>query len=116
MKNTAAQERLDELFEYMDRFSEGYPEIERSFKDLAGSIMQDGALSAKHKELVAVGIAVGLRCLPCIYTHTRSALGLGATAEELMEAASVAVLMSGGPGMAHVAEVMKAIESFSSQT
>ncbi len=33
--------------------------------------------------------------------------------EEVMEAASVAIFMSGGPGVVHVAEVMKAIEAFS---
>jgi alkylhydroperoxidase/carboxymuconolactone decarboxylase family protein YurZ len=55
---------------------------------------------------------VGLRCAPCIYAHTRSALKLGATPEEIMEAASVAILMAGGPGMAHVVEVLKAIDAF----
>jgi alkylhydroperoxidase/carboxymuconolactone decarboxylase family protein YurZ len=37
---------------------------------------------------------------------------MGATKEEIIEAASVAVMMAGGPGMAHVIEVMKAIEAF----
>jgi alkylhydroperoxidase/carboxymuconolactone decarboxylase family protein YurZ len=40
---------------------------------------------------------------------------MGATPDEVMEAASVAILMAGGPGMAHVIEVMKAIEAFSEQ-
>ena len=38
---------------------------------------------------------------------------MGATENEIMEAATVAILMGGGPGIAHVIEVMKAIEAFS---
>jgi AhpD family alkylhydroperoxidase len=109
------QEKLDEFFEYAVKFGEQYPEIASSFNNLMGSILQDGKLGIKEKELIALGIAVGLRCLPCIHAHTKSALNMGATKEEIMEAASVAVLMGGGPGMAHVIEVMKAIEAFSEE-
>jgi len=113
MQNESVQERLDTFFEYMAKFSEQHPEIASSFMTLTGNIMQDGALGAKEKELIAVGIATGLNCVSCIYAHTKSALSLGASPEEVLEAAAVAVTMGGGPGMAHVAEVMKALEAFS---
>ena len=115
MSENTACAKLDEFFEYMAKFSEKHPEIAGSFMNLVGSVMQDGKLGAKEKELIAVGIAVGLRCVPCIYAHTKSALSMGAAEEEILEAAAVAVTMSGGPGMAHVAEVMKAIEGFKAQ-
>ena len=106
------KEKFDEFFEFTAKFGEQYPEIAQSFMSLMGSVMQDGKLKVKEKELIALGIAVGLRCLPCIQAHTKSALNMGAMKEEILEAASVAVLMAGGPGMAHVIEVMKAIEAF----
>ena len=106
------RDKLDELFTSMAQYSEKYPDIARAFMDLQGSTMADGKVDAKTKELIAVGIAVSLRCIPCIYAHTKGAMKQGATPDEIMEAASVAILMSGGPGMAHVAEVMKAIEGF----
>ena len=106
-------EKVDEFFEYTAKFMGKYPEIASNFTTLMGSIIQDGKLGSKEKELIAVGIAVGLRCLPCIHAHTKSALSMGATEEEIMEAASVAILMGGGPGMVHVMEVMKALETFS---
>ena len=112
MTQEAIKESVNEFFEYTARFSQRYPEIAQSFMGLMGSIMQDGKVKTKEKELIALGIAVGLRCVPCIYAHTQAALHMGATAEEVLEAASVAVLMSGGPGMAHVMEVMKALEAF----
>jgi AhpD family alkylhydroperoxidase len=106
------QEKMNEFFEYTAKFGEMYPEIAQGFMSLMGGVMQDGKLGVKEKELIAVGIAVGLRCLPCIHAHTKSALNMGATKEEIIEAASVAVMMAGGPGMAHVVEVMKAIDAF----
>ncbi|MCP4716393.1 MAG: carboxymuconolactone decarboxylase family protein [Deltaproteobacteria bacterium] len=103
---------MNEFFEYTAKFGQQYPDISSSFMNLMGSVMQDGALDGKQKELIAVGIAVSLRCLPCIQAHVQGALGMGATREEILEAASVSILMSGGPGMAHVMEVMKALDAF----
>lgn len=113
MEKNDIQEKSNEFFEYTAKFGAKYPEIAQSFMALMGSVMEDGKVKTKEKELIAMGIAVGLRCLPCIYAHTSAALKMGASPEEVMEAASVAILMAGGPGMAHVIEVMKAIEAFS---
>jgi len=107
--------RMNEFFEYVAKFSQQFPEIAQGFMGLAGSVMAGGKLGAKEKELISVGIAVGLRCVPCIYAHTQAALGQGASRDEILEAASVAVLMQGGPGIAYVAEVMKALEAFAGQ-
>jgi AhpD family alkylhydroperoxidase len=115
MAQNEIKEKSNEFFEYTAKFGQKYPEIAQSFMALMGSVMEDGKVKTKEKELIALGIAVGLRCLPCIYAHTSAALHMGATPEEVMEAASVAILMAGGPGMAHVIEVMKAIEAFSEQ-
>ena len=112
MEKGSVSDKMDEFFEYTAKFMEKYPEIASSFTTLMGSVIQDGKLASKEKELIAVGIAVGLRCVPCIHAHTKSALSLGATADEILEASTVAILMGGGPGMVHVIEVMKAIEAF----
>ncbi len=111
MSQNEIKEKVDEFFEYTAKFGQKHPEIAQSFMGLMGSTMQEGKVKTKEKELIALGIAVGLRCVPCIYAHTQAALHMGATAEEILEAASVAVLMSGGPGMAHLVEVMKALEA-----
>src|SRR5574340_575530 len=96
------KKKSQELLEYKAKFAAQYPEIAQGFVSLKESVMQNGHVAAKDKELIALGIAVGLRCAPCIYAHISSALSLSATPDEIMEAASVAILMAGGPGMAHV--------------
>ena len=68
--------------------------------------MKDGALSLREKELVALGIGVAQRCTPCIAAHTKKCLDAGATKEQIFEAASVAVVMNGGPAYMHIPVVM----------
>jgi len=112
MTDKTPKEEINEFYEYMKKFAGKYPKIGSNLNALGGSTMQDGKLGNKEKELVALGIAVGLRCVPCIYSHTKAALNRGATEEEIMEAACVAISMGGGPGMVYVINVMKALESF----
>lgn len=73
---------------------------------------QDGALPRKEKELIAVSISLSKRCERCIGYHVKSALSFGATREEIIEAAFVAVIMDGGPALAYVGVVLEAIEAF----
>jgi len=112
MADNDIRKKTQEILAYRTKFAAKYPDIAHGFAALQKSVMQDGRIRTREKELIAVGISVGLRCVPCIYAHTRSALKLGATPEEIMEVASVAILMAGGPGMAHVVEVLKAIDAF----
>ena len=86
------------------------PDTFRAFMGMHDSVIKDGAVSKKHKELIAIGIAVSSRCKPCIYLHTQAAVQAGATVEEIFEAASVAVLMGGGPSFTHVQEIIKAFD------
>jgi len=112
MDDTDIKKKIQESLAYRTKLATKYPAIAEGFAALQKGVMQDGRVKVKEKELIAVGISVGLRCIPCIYAHTRSALKLGATPEEIMEAAAVAILMAGGPGMAYVVDVFKAIDAF----
>jgi AhpD family alkylhydroperoxidase len=88
------------------------PDLGKAFAPFFQVLMKDGALSAKHKELISVGIAVATRCEPCIYTHVEKCLKHGATEAEVMEAAGVAVMMGGGPAYVYTPVVVAALEHF----
>ena len=88
------------------------PNTVAAFGNLFQKVMADGALPTKTKELVAVGIAVGEHCEPCVYLHVQKALEAGCTPDEIMEAASVAVVMGGGPAYTHLPMVDRAIQAF----
>jgi AhpD family alkylhydroperoxidase len=86
------------------------PNIARGFGTLYQTVMKDGALSVREKELIATGIALTQRCTPCINLHVQGCLKAGATREQVLEAAGVAVMMQGGPAFTHVPEVLDALE------
>lgn len=87
------------------------PEVGRAFGPFFRDLMKDGALPAKQKELIALGIGVAVRCEACIYTHVEKCFKAGATEAEIMETAGVAVMMGGGPAYTYLAVVAEAVKA-----
>ncbi len=92
------------------------PQIGRAFGPMFQALMKDGALPAKQKELIAVGIAVAVHCEPCVDAHVEKRLKAGASAAEIMEAAGVGVVMGGGPAYTHAALVAAALRRLGAPT
>jgi AhpD family alkylhydroperoxidase len=88
------------------------PDILRGFGGLFQAVMKEGALSVREKELIALGIGMTVRCVPCINLHVEKCITAGATPAQILEAAGVAVMMQGGPTFTHVPEVIRALEHF----
>lgn len=86
------------------------PEIGKAFVPFFQSLMKAGALSVKEKELIALGIGIAMRCEPCIYSHVEKCIKSGATPEQIMEVAGVAVMMQGGPAYTYAPLVARAVE------
>jgi AhpD family alkylhydroperoxidase len=72
------------------------------FNDYYRQVMEeDGVLSKKVRELVAIGAAHAAKCSPCIYLHTEKAKRAGATKEEITEAIFVASLIGAASALTH---------------
>lgn len=91
----------EDTMNVMERLGEELPGLMDAFQGLHGEVLVDGALSVKIKRLIMLGTAVALRCEPCIRVHVRGALEEGASRDEILEAASVGILMGGGPSAAY---------------
>jgi AhpD family alkylhydroperoxidase len=87
------------------------PDAASGFGGLYQSVMKPGAMTVREKELVALGMGLALRCEPCIYIHVEKALTAGATPEQIMETAGVAVMMQGGPTYTYLPKVVEALEA-----
>ena len=85
----------------------------KAFGQLAQAAMTEGALSTKHKELMALAIGVTQRCSGCIGFHVKALIKLGATRAELEEMLAVCVYMGGGPALMYTAEALAAWDSMS---
>lgn len=94
----------------------GGGDIGKAFGPLFLGLMKDssaeGGLAMKHKELIALGIGIAVRCDACIYTHVEKCLKAGAMPREVMDAAGVAVMMGGGPVYTYTTIVSAALQHF----
>ena len=87
------------------------PELMGGFQKLMGAAEgAGGALDAKTKELIALALAVGVRCDPCIGMHTRKAVALGVTRAELEDMLGVCITMGGGPALMYACGALAAYE------
>lgn len=102
----------DSLTKLMGELGGKIPNTMKAFSDLHNASLVDGALTTKTKELIALGIAITVRCDGCIAFHVKDALKAGASSEEIMETIGVAVMMGGGPAVVYGCEAMEALKQF----
>jgi AhpD family alkylhydroperoxidase len=105
-----AKEDAKALNEGMAQLGKEIPSVMKAFSELHEAASANGALTTKEKELIALGIAVSVRCHYCIVAHMGAALQAGATREEIMETLGVAILMSGGPGVTYSTEALRILD------
>jgi AhpD family alkylhydroperoxidase len=106
------EEILRDFETYFAKMRREIPETRDAFSNLLSTVHKDGALSAKHKELICVAISVYSQCDSCMVYHTKQAIEAGATKAEIMESCAAAIVMGGGPAAAQVRYVMKTIEKW----
>jgi AhpD family alkylhydroperoxidase len=108
---TGAKEFFENNNAAMKPVKASMPEVLRGFGGLHQAVMKPGALSVMEKELMAMAIGLAMRCENCIYTHVQAAVNAGATREQVLEAAGVAVLMQGGPSYTYLPRVTEALDA-----
>lgn len=93
-------------------FRGAIPETMKGFSQMAAATHSDGALSAKQKELMAMAIAIAMRCQGCLAFHAQACRKMGVTQDEFNEMLQVAIYMGGGPSVMTAAEAQIAFDEF----
>lgn len=107
------REMLNSFVNGLEGLSETNPANVEAFMGLLGASYEPKAIDLKTKELMSVAIGCYNRCEYCIVYHSYKAFESGATKEEILESAMVAVAFGGGPSMAYSVTLLKAcIEEF----
>jgi AhpD family alkylhydroperoxidase len=86
----------------------GAPEVMKGFAGIAQAATAPKALDAKTKELIALGIAVAIRCDDCIGFHVKAAIERGASEEEVTETLGVAIYMGAGSSVMYASHALEA--------
>jgi AhpD family alkylhydroperoxidase len=87
------------------------PETVKGYGALGGAGAKTGRLDAKTRELIALAVAITLRCDGCITVHTENARKLGASPEEIAEALGVAVSVNAGAAIVYSTRVLDAYQA-----
>ena len=88
------------------------PDVYTGFGELHKAAFKDGAVDRKTKELIALAVAIAVRCDGCIASHARGAALAKATEGEVAETIGVAISMSGGPGTVYGPRALAAYRDF----
>ncbi len=102
-----------ELTGHLRTLRGGAPDVMKAFAGLAQAAVAPKALDGKSKELIALGIAVAIRCDDCIGFHVKAALEQGASREEVLETLGMAIYMGAGPSVMYASHALDAFEQFS---
>jgi alkylhydroperoxidase/carboxymuconolactone decarboxylase family protein len=87
--------------EHFSEIREHAPELGEKFFAYYGAVFEDGALSAREKSLIALGVAHAVQCPYCIEAYTKDSMSKGADPEQLTEVVHVATAIKGGAALVH---------------
>ena len=100
-----------ELVDTIGKIGQVSPDTVGGYRALGGAAAKTGKMDAKTHELIALAVAVSLRCDGCITVHTHAAVRHGATKEEIVEALGVAIAVNAGAALVYSSRVMDAFEA-----
>lgn len=92
------------------RLLELKPDLATALFTFDQKVFEEGTLSTKIKELIAIGAAHITRCPYCIEGHVKRAKKAGASDEEIAEAIFVGIAMNAGASTAHSCIAMEALK------
>lgn len=87
------------------------PETVKGYAGLSGAGQKTGQLEAKTRELIALAVAVSLRCDGCITVHADAARKLGASKEEIAEALGTAIAVNAGAALVYSTRTLDAFDA-----
>src|SRR5512143_4048382 len=100
------------LEDRLAQFGREMPGPMTGFARLHKKTIENGALSAKVKEMMALAVSIAIGCEGCIAYHVHDAIEAGATRPELLETIGVGVMMAGGPGTIYAAHALDVVDQF----
>lgn len=87
------------------------PDTVKGYMALGGAGAKTGHLDAKTRELIALAVAISLRCDGCITVHSAEAKKVGATKEEIAEALGVAISVNAGAALVYSTRTIDAFNT-----
>lgn len=115
-----AMEQHNQFTDSLIQFKEGLahlahtlPTYAEKFNEFTEECFKEGAVSAKQKQLIALGISVQAQDEYCIIFHTKGCIDQGCSEQEIMETIAVSSAFGGGASISQgVTLVQSCINEF----
>lgn len=92
-------EKATELFKLMNK---NRRDVFKSYQAFTQSIKKDSSIDAKNQSLILIACSILSQCDLCISLHVQNAASSGASRDEIIDAALLAVAMGGSPKMMYM--------------
>ena len=102
-----AAEKAAEAMAYLQKYA---PDSYAKYLEFTKKLGETGGLAPATLELILVGCAVMSQCDMCITLHVENAAAHGASRDEILQAALMAVAMGGSPKLMYLKYVFEALE------
>lgn len=86
------------------------PAFMATFTQQYRDAFRDGAIPAKYKQLSGVTLSIALKCGECAKSHVQSAIKLGASRQEVVEALRIGLLTGGSAGLPTIEAAYEAMD------
>ncbi len=102
-----SSEKAGQALAYLNKYS---PKQYGKYLEFTKQLAAIDALPHKQLELILVSCAVMSQCEMCVAIHVEAAASMGATKDEITQAALMAVAMGGSPKLMYMSYVYEALE------
>jgi AhpD family alkylhydroperoxidase len=92
------------------------PDTIKGYQALSAAGSKTDLLGQKTRELIALAVAVTVRCDGCIAVHAEAAARHGASREEIAEALGVATAVNAGAALVYSTRVLDAYQQVTAPT
>jgi AhpD family alkylhydroperoxidase len=92
------------------------PDTIKGYQALSAAGSKSDLLGQKTRELIALAVAVTVRCDGCIAVHGEAAARHGASREEIAEALGVATAVNAGAALVYSTRVLDAYQQVTAAT
>ena len=88
---------MSQLPKRFEKFQGDYPEVSKAYEQLGKAVHTSGPLNDKTRALIKLAISTGAGLEGAVHSHTRKAIELGITKEEIRQSILLALPTIGLP-------------------
>ncbi|WP_419786586.1 carboxymuconolactone decarboxylase family protein [Pseudodesulfovibrio sp.] len=100
-------EKATELFRQMNK---NRRDVFKAYQGFTAAIKQGSAIEDKYQSLILIACSIMAQCDMCISLHVQNAAVHGASRDEIIDAALLAVAMGGSPRMMYMRYVYEELD------